>query len=348
MPTHHGVRTALRRPRPHMTPRNADVAALTHRLTARDRWLIRLLHDHDVLTTNQIIALTGRARRATTRRLSTLHSLGILDAFRPFLTTGSSPYHYTLGPAGAAILAAERAVDVRALGWRPDATSRIAHSPWLAHDVGRNDFMVRLAADHHRPENRMTLWAGEHVCKALWADHIHPDAYAHITHTPTDGGRRRTVAFFLEHDTGSMRPERVDAKLTGYADLAASTHPPTSTLVLVHASTPGREKTLRALLGPTSTSLGVPVATTNATAHAADSPLADVWLPIGTRAERTTLLGLRQAFPQAGPAPVAPGTWTPDATDPQTHGALPWPPTPPLPPSAVGPAAGPTPHREAR
>lgn len=334
---------ALRRPRPRMSPRSVDTAALTRRLTTRDRWLIRLLYDHDVLTTNQLVALTDRARRVITERLATLHALGIVDAFRPYATVGTSPFHYTLGPAGVAVLAAERVTSARALGWRTDSNARIAHSPWLAHDVGRNDLMVALAADHHRrPENRMTLWAGERVCEALWGDHIHPDAYIHVTHTPTEGGRRRTVACFVEYDTGSMRPERVDSKLAGYANLAASVHPPVATLVLVHAPTPAREKALRHLLGPTAAALDVPVATTNAEAYAADSAAADVWLPIGNRADRAGLFGLREAFPQAGPAPVAPGTWAADPSDPHVHSALAWPPTPPLPPAVVTGPASPT------
>ncbi|MGH9005196.1 MAG: replication-relaxation family protein, partial [Acidimicrobiia bacterium] len=41
-------------------------------------------------------------------RLVILHRLGVVDRFRPHRRHGSAPYHYVLGPAGAAVLAAER------------------------------------------------------------------------------------------------------------------------------------------------------------------------------------------------------------------------------------------------
>lgn len=41
-------------------------------------------------------------------RLLGLYRLGVLDRFQPYRPSwGSHPYHYVLGPAGAAVLAAE-------------------------------------------------------------------------------------------------------------------------------------------------------------------------------------------------------------------------------------------------
>ena len=49
--------------------------ALAGRLTARDRWLLRMLHEHRVLTTSQIIQLafgTTRARSVNRRALEVI------------------------------------------------------------------------------------------------------------------------------------------------------------------------------------------------------------------------------------------------------------------------------------
>ncbi|MEY8043677.1 replication-relaxation family protein, partial [Saccharopolyspora cebuensis] len=58
------------------TPRAANTAEhqarLASRLTARDRWLVAMLHEHRVLTGDQIAALafpTARAARARLRNL---------------------------------------------------------------------------------------------------------------------------------------------------------------------------------------------------------------------------------------------------------------------------------------
>ena len=76
------------------------LAALTGRLTDRDRTLCRLLHQHRVLTTPQLIDLAFPSRNAAEHRLAILHQLGVLDRFRPHHTPGSAPYHYVLGSPG--------------------------------------------------------------------------------------------------------------------------------------------------------------------------------------------------------------------------------------------------------
>ena len=55
------------------------LAALAARLTARDRWLLRMLHEHRVLTTTQITWLAFGTTRAATARLLTLYQLRAID-----------------------------------------------------------------------------------------------------------------------------------------------------------------------------------------------------------------------------------------------------------------------------
>jgi Replication-relaxation len=101
--------------------RGKDEAALLQapaHLTDRDRWLVRLVGEHRVLTTGQLAAL-GFANLTTARhRLSVLVRLGLLRRFRPHPPTWSAPWHYVLGPLGAALLGVE---DRDERKWAPQA-----------------------------------------------------------------------------------------------------------------------------------------------------------------------------------------------------------------------------------
>ena len=87
-----------------------DEAALLQapaHLTDRDRLLVRLVGEHRVLTTGQLTAL-GFGNITTARhRLAVLIRLGMLRRFRPHPPAGSAPWHYVLGPVGAALLGTE-------------------------------------------------------------------------------------------------------------------------------------------------------------------------------------------------------------------------------------------------
>jgi len=122
--------------------RLADLAA---RLTERDRQLCRLLAEHRVFTSHQLAELAFGHLDTAEDRLRTLTTLGLLDRFRPRRDTGSAPYHYVLGPLGAAVLAAEQAVSVAELGYRRAATLAIAHHRRLPELVRGNGFFAALA-----------------------------------------------------------------------------------------------------------------------------------------------------------------------------------------------------------
>ena len=121
-------------------------AALAARLTARDRWLLRMQHEHKVLTTTQITQLAFGTTRAATARLTTLYQLRAIDRFRPLAPSGSAPLHFILDEAGAAVLAAEDGITVADLGWRRDRALAIALSAQLGHTTGTNGFFTALAA----------------------------------------------------------------------------------------------------------------------------------------------------------------------------------------------------------
>ncbi|WTW98192.1 replication-relaxation family protein [Streptomycetaceae bacterium NBC_01309] len=288
-------------PNPPRTPRAAAAPArMAARLTARDWWLIDMLHTHRVLTSTQVLRLAYTARRTANARLARLLHYGVIQTFRPLQEAGSAPAHLVLGPQGATVLAARRGTTVRELPWRADEPARIAHSTHLAHTVGANEVMVRLAAEHRTdPRLALFLWLPARVCAHLWGDWIHPDAYGlhHDTtpepepfraHAPRAPGPRtraprpapdrpeahpgaRTTGFFLEYDRGTEPAWRVAAKLDGYAAHAAGTR--TRTPLLIHTPTPARERLLRTRLADHAADLDLPVATTHAHLAPAEQPL---------------------------------------------------------------------------
>ncbi len=113
-------------------------AELAARLTARDRWLLRMICEHRVLTTGQVTQLAFGTSRAATARMTTLYQYRAVDRFRPLAPSGSSPLHFILDEAGAMLLAAEDGITAADLGYRRDRSMAIALSPRLAHDTGAN------------------------------------------------------------------------------------------------------------------------------------------------------------------------------------------------------------------
>jgi Replication-relaxation len=263
-----------------------DLAELAGRLTERDRELCRLVLEHRVLTSLHCAQLVFASPVTARHRLVILTGLRVLDRFRPTwqLGQGSPPWHYVLGPAGAAVLAAERGVSVAELGWRRDRTLSIAHSPQLAHQVGVNGFFAALAAHARRRRDAALLaWWPERRCAERWGQLVRPDGYGRWRQAGAE------VDFFLEYDRGTEDLGRLLAKLDGYAELAAVSG--IATPVLWWLPSPGREASFRAPAARP----GVPVAT--ATAQAGAGPAGPVWLPLpaepgGQRVPLAALAGL--------------------------------------------------------
>jgi hypothetical protein len=323
----------------------ALAAALAARLTARDRWLLRMLLEHRVLTTGQITGLAFGTSRACTARMSVLYQLRAVDRFRPLTPAGSSPLHFILDEAGAAVIAAEDGVTAGELGYRRDRAAAIALSPRLAHDTGANGVFAALAAAARASGGQLALesWWGERRCAATWGEHARPDGYGRWTERAP--GRAAAAAdFFLEYDTGAEDLPRLIAKLAGYHRLAARTG--ITTPVLFRLPTARREAALRARLagppphgtpGPAADRIpGVPVATTAPDASP-DGPAGAAWLPAGRPGPRLRLAAL--APPGAPPPAAAPG----QAPARAPAGGLPWHPPAPAPPAWDAAADGPRP-----
>ncbi|MEV6299883.1 replication-relaxation family protein [Actinoplanes sp. NPDC051861] len=254
------------------------------RLTPRDRLLLELLDQHKTFTTEQIHSLAFSSLARTRIRLGQLYTREILYRFRHYQRPGSQSWRWTLGPIGAAILAAGRGATLPRPAAVRDATARIAMSPTLAHLVTTNGFFVALSAyARTAPAARLSRWWNEARCREAVGTVVRPDGHG-VWH---DGGR--AVPFWLEADLGTETLSRVIGKLTGYAALPPARAYP----VLFWLPTGAREVNMHAYL----TRAGVPDGVTVATAaadNAPDGPAGPVWRVAG-RGGRVTLADLTPA-----------------------------------------------------
>ncbi|MGA5304573.1 replication-relaxation family protein [Nucisporomicrobium flavum] len=259
------------------------MAAELTRLTPRDRLLLDLLHEHQTFTTDQIhtLAFTSVARARI--RLGQLYTREILDRFRHYQRPGSQAWRWTLGPIGAAILAATRGDALPRPAAVRDATARLAMSPTLTHLVVTNGFFVALTGHARGHDNiRLGRWWNEARCRQAVGTVVRPDG--HGVWVAAGHG----VPFWLETDLGSETLSRVAGKLDGYAVLPRARAYP----VLFWLPTAAREANLHAHLARTGVPDGVRVATAVAD-HAAEvgGPAGPVWRVTGTPG-RVTLADL--------------------------------------------------------
>ena len=192
-----GLRSAVRPDRAggRLTRSPGLLAALAARLTARDRWLLRMLHEHRVLTTTHITWLAFGTPRAATARLLALYQLRAIDRFRPLVPSGSAPLHFVLDEAGAYLLAAEDGITPGQLGYRRDRALAIALSVQLAHATGTNSVFCALAAHGRQAGNAaLTCWWSERRCAALWGDLARPGTFHPLPQSPAPGAGSSPVS----------------------------------------------------------------------------------------------------------------------------------------------------------
>jgi hypothetical protein len=331
------------------TPRVANTAehqaVLAWRLTPRDKWIVRMLWEHRVLTAHQITALAFPSFRSGRMRLRELYLWGVVDRFQPFVSLGTAPMHYVLAPAGAAVLAAEDGLDVKELGYRHDRVFGVAHSLRLAHTIGVNEWFTALVDraryPHASEQAELVAWWSETRCARHFGDLIKPDGYGRWRSSGQHGDRQ--VEWFLEYDFGTEPLSKVAGKLAGYAALAQATG--ITTPLLVWLPTSRREAAARRLLAKAWRELddrrSVPVATAAAELLNPDathpSPADEVWLPLhaAAGASRRALSGLPDTWPHV-PPPVTPTEEGPAGADsPQPMS----PPPSPMPPISTSPRA---------
>lgn len=251
-----------------------EVAHEMRRLMPRDLWLLGLLDDHQTLTTEQITAIAFPNLAKARRRLLLLHQRGVLDRFRHAVRPGSQSWRWTLGPYGAAIIAARNEAPMPRPAVVRARTDRLSLSPRLQHLLGVNQVFCALIAHARRHRGtELVRWWPEHRATRAAGDLVRPDGHG----LWRDNGRR--VPFWLEYDTGTEPlSSKVADKLAGYARLASTdlAYP-----VLFWLPGPTREANLHTVLARTPAARRVTIATAS-TDHAADSgPAGPVWRTVG-------------------------------------------------------------------
>jgi hypothetical protein len=260
---------------------DARLLAVLGRLTGRDRVLCRLLDEHRVLTTPQMADVGFTGERRARMRLGELYAIDVLERFRPQAWGRPAPFHWVLGPLGAALVAAEHGVDVGDLAWRRSLARDLAASQRLAHLVGTNGlFTALLRSARTRPGCSLRLWWSERRCAAEWGEVVRPDGYG----IWREG--ENTLPFLVEYDNGTERLERLAQKLDGYDRLAADAGHPN--WVLFSFPTPRREAEARRVLAHPN----VPVATAARTQHS--PPDGPIWLPARRNGPRLQLVQLAE------------------------------------------------------
>jgi Replication-relaxation len=270
-------------------PSDQVVLAASARLTARDRRLVRAVAEHRVLTTGQVAALGFGSVITARHRLSALVGIEALRRFRPHREIGSAPWHYLLGPIGAALLGVEDGDEHKWLtAVRRDRQLALERSQRLAHLVGVNWFFASLAGDaREAAEGELQTWLNETAAHDWLIDHV-PAPYRDYDYPNPDGlgiwaERGHETVFMLEYDTGSEHLPQLTAKLPAYGRLAQSMASTSRAcpLLLFCFPTPRRDQGARRALAACYDTPALRIATT-AINPAQTSPAGSVWLPLTT------------------------------------------------------------------
>ncbi|MEV0269811.1 replication-relaxation family protein [Hamadaea sp. NPDC050747] len=244
-----------------------DLLSVIHRLTPRDEQLLMWLHHHQLLTGNQILRALFGSQRAAQLRLATLRNLGFVTRVARYLGGPAARVGWTLGLNGARYTHA-------VLGLAPPRPAVLAHrnaaiaaSPRLSHQIGVNEFFIRLHTyARHHAGHELNQWWSEQQAAAGFPD-VHPDAYGQWT------ADEHRVGFFLEFETGSQHPPALIARLDDYRSAAeAGTRRP----ILIWVPTAGHEQAVHQTLAPHVGDLLV------ATGLHTDEPAEARLLPIGS------------------------------------------------------------------
>jgi len=171
---------------------------ISHRLRARDYAIAALLHEHTMLTTDQLTSMLFTNPITCRHRLNILRTIGFVDRFiRRHQPGAPNVVCWVAGPLSArmtALSAGDTPPTPKALRERQD---RIYANPALDHLIDTNWFGTRLLG--HAREHASTdllRWWSERTTANMFGQRIHPDGHG----VWTDGTRQ--VGYFLELDRG--------------------------------------------------------------------------------------------------------------------------------------------------
>ena len=193
-------------------------------LTARDRGIIRFVHQHRFLHSSHIAALAGGSSHAILRRLQLLYHNGYLERPRCqidyYHTGGSRRIAYGLASKGAAMLRRE-GVTVRN-DW--SEKNRAVRRPFLEHALIISDFMVAIEIScretainflsqtelklRRLPRWRVKTDSGKRLA-------VIPDSMFALEYQNQSSDRERAY-FFVEADRGTMPVVRKNLSQTSF------------------------------------------------------------------------------------------------------------------------------------
>lgn len=204
------------------------------RLGARDHDILGLLQAHRVLTTPQIVTLTGRPERTVDYRLSRLRQRSLVDRTRPYAASGSAPFYWWLTRSGARLVE----------GTSPAPGKGAPNPLFLRHTAAIAGLYVALVDAGPAVGLTLVAWRRDDDAWEDWTNYhgpgrVRPDAYAEVR-LGVDGAAG-TAGAFVEVDFATMDQARLRAKATRHRRYCAETvwwdrHPCCPALLLVTTS----------------------------------------------------------------------------------------------------------------
>jgi hypothetical protein len=259
-----------------MRPSPLDTLRL---LTERDHYVLALIAEHHVLTTDHLTSLAFPSRDRAEQRLRILTRRDVLARFRPCVRPGSAEWRYVLGYTGAAIIAARQGVSPPRPAAHAARVLRLAENPRLGHLLGVNGFFASLARQARASQgSSLDAWWSEARATKACGQLARPDGLGAWRE------QDRQARFFLEYDTGTESLDRLAAKLSGYRDVVDAGGPACPVLFWLPSAI--RETNLRRQLG-TTPAVHVATASAEVARAASASPAGQIWLIAGDSKRRT-------------------------------------------------------------
>jgi hypothetical protein len=213
---------------------SAQTSSRVTSLSGVDHDILVLLHVHRVLTTPQLITLTGRPERTVDYRLSRLRDRSLVGRTRPYAASGPAPFYWWLTRAGAHLVE----------GTSPAPGKGEPNPLFLRHTAAIAGLYVALVDDGPAVGLTLTSWQRDEDAWEDWvhysqAGRIRPDAWAEVQ-LEVDGHDGAAGAFF-EVDLATMDQARLRAKVARHRRYVAETiwwdrHPCCPALLLVTTS----------------------------------------------------------------------------------------------------------------
>lgn len=180
-------------------------------VSQRDMDLLKTLHRYRFLPTSLLMDRFFTSKSFADRRLRKLYDHGLVDRILRPVAEGRAELIYTLGSAGARLLAREKGISTGELKW--SKSKRQASTRFLDHELEVNRFHFLLeSVVAQTPGYCLEEWLErESLPQAPSASRPVPDAYFRLL-TP-----RGTAHFFLEVDLGNEAASSVfKKKLSSY------------------------------------------------------------------------------------------------------------------------------------